>query len=118
MNKYSITYQNYGRGDSQVCTTTFTAPNDKAAALVASPHICFGCGNFDIDELDEEDIQTLKDMSTEDIIESFNCEDGGDYIFSLKNETDDKVLFVDDMNGGYEDDDDVEFTEEMFEGIL
>ena len=117
MNKYSISYQKYGRGDSQVCTATFTAPNDKAAALVASPHICFGCGNFDIDELDEEDIQTLKDMSTEDIIESFNCEDGGDYIFSLKNETDDKVLFVDDMNGEYEDDG-VEFTEEMFEGIL
>lgn len=112
-----MAYQEYDRDGGEIRNEVFLAPNDKAAVLVASPQICFGCGRFDPEDFDDEEKEQIRNMSVEDLATEINSCDGGDFLFSLRNETDGYTIFEEGY--GMEDDTDCdEWEEDMFEGFL
>lgn len=98
MNTYSIIYDKYDRGPSTTVSAKFEAPNDKAALLIAHPCVSWGCGKFDINDLDDEDLANLKNETKEGLVQSitYHNGDGCDALLCLKNETTGETLYEED----------------------
>ena len=110
MNTYKIIWQPYERFECPgPKTLTFEAPNDKLAFLKASPFFSYGCGNFNVEDLEVEEDWIGEPL--EDLVEMLheNNGDGFDFLFLLKNEDTGEVIFED---GDYTEQEGTELWEE------